>query len=84
MTFKTYNDLMQRMTDYDYVVGLRKGECVYLKNRYDEADVVEITDVIQLVLHYIPETGIKLFDEGVKEELLSAIRDIFAKHNINT
>ena len=83
MALQNYNDLMKSVTDFDYIIGLRKGEGLYLKRR-DGFNIgkMEPIDFIQLMLYCLPEIGVEFFDDAAKEELRSTVEKILTKHNI--
>jgi len=80
---KTYNDILSSVINYEYVIAIREGEAVYLKNRGgDSKDKIEPSDFILFMMRSLPKTGVKFFDDALKEELTNAIAKILFKHNI--
>jgi len=79
----TFNNLLEDIAMYNLVIGLRKGEAIYLKNRYEERRTLDNGELLKVIIDALGElTGISLFDKGIEIEIINAIKDIFKKHNI--
>ena len=87
----TFNEILNKLYEYDYLIGFKDGKGKVLKWRGSgdldaksesgyEADLpFTINQLIQVLM---ARTGIKLFDEAIYNELTEVIYNVLIKHKI--
>ena len=83
----TFNEVLNKMYDYDYLIGFKDGKGTVLKwngpgNWAPKQDMDVPFAINQLIKVLLAKTGIKLFDEAINEELIKTIYDVLERHNI--